>query len=95
MIIPAMISVFIAYVGAGVFYAAADIASSDLAREFASPSTMMAFAVAAAIWGPACLLAMVTYARLGGWRPAVLYFNADVATSLAIFMGGVALAASI
>ena len=27
-----------------------------------------------------------------GWRPALLYFNADVAPSLAIFMGGVALA---
>ena len=95
MIIPVIISVFIAYVGAGVFYAAADISSSGLAKEFASPSTMMAFAVAVAIWGPACLLAMMTYARLGGWRPAVLYFNVDVAPALAIFMGGIALAASI
>jgi hypothetical protein len=95
MIIPVMISVFIAYLGAGVFYAAADIASSGSGKQFGSPSTIMAFGLAVAIWGPACLLAMATYARLGGWRPAVLYFNADVAPALAIFIGGVAFAASI
>jgi hypothetical protein len=94
MMISALISVFIAYVGAGVFYAAADMASSGLGKEFASPSTMMAFGLAVAIWGPACLLAMATYARLGGWRPVLLYFNADVAPALAIFVGGVAFAVS-
>ena len=88
---PIAISVLTAYLGAGIFYAAADLVSAGLTKQLASPYTLVALAVVAVCWAPTCLLATAGYARVG-WRPATLYFKADVIPSLAIFLGGVALA---
>lgn len=90
---PITVSVLTAYVGAGIFYAGADLVSAGLTRQLASPYTFIAMAVVAVCWAPTCFIATVGYARSVGWRPATLYFKADVIPSLAIFLGGMAAAA--
>jgi hypothetical protein len=91
MMNPMTISVLTAYIGAGIFYAGADLVSARLSKQLASPYTLLALAVVAVCWGPTCLLATFRYARAVGWRAATLYFKADVIPALAIFLGGVAL----
>ena len=91
---PITLSLVTAYFGAGIFYASSDLVSAGLPVQIASPYHVTALALVAVCWAPTCLLATVGYARLVGWRAAFLYFKADVAPALAIFVGGVALAAS-
>jgi hypothetical protein len=45
----------------------------------------------AAAWGPACLFAILAYARTG-WRQALTYFPDDVVPPLMIIIGGLVMA---
>jgi hypothetical protein len=84
-------SVAVAYLGAGAFHVGSDLISGDWSKQRPPPFTVLAMIFGAAAWGPACLFAILAYARTG-WRQALTYFPDDVVPPLMIIIGGLVMA---
>jgi hypothetical protein len=86
----------VAYLGAGVYYAAADILSeARYDQSFKGVTGLLATTLLACIWAPASVATVARYSRQAGWRTALAYFGAFVAPALALFVGAVIVSAAI
>jgi hypothetical protein len=84
-------AVAVAYLGAGAFYVGSDLISGGWSKQRPPPFTVLAMVFGAAAWGPACVLAILAYARTS-WRHALTYFANNVVPPLMIMIGGLIVA---
>jgi hypothetical protein len=92
---PAAISVLVSYLGAGLFYTAADIVSVGWPKELPWPYRPFTLAIGAVTWLFVCLLATAMHGRLLGWRAGASYLVTDGVPAITLFLGGVIFASMI
>ena len=86
----------VAYLGAGAYFAAADILSeARFDQSFRGITGVFAATLLACIWAPASLATIARYWRLAGRQTALNYARSFVAPALALFIGTVLFAAAV
>src|SRR3954466_12006570 len=83
--------VVLAYLGAGAFHIGSEFISAEWSKQRPPPFTVLAMVFGAAAWGPACVFAVLAYARTSG-RHALMFFANDVFPPLMIMIGGLIVA---